>query len=314
MADTKKKQHFVPQCYLKWFADENQQLCVFDKFACKSFKARVADIAQKHRLYDFLQESDEAIPSATDGDVIFSLKFRDDMPDPQSVENALSKLEEDYAAAFADMQETIAKWKPLTPQQKYILSHFIAVQWRRTPAYRKSLIELYEKLTTKAWEVSHAGQKQQFRYHPAYASVLQATDLLNPVVNDRYIQVLMSHIWIIAINISDTMLYTSDQPVVKFSRGDSQGFGSAGIQITLPLTPRHALLLCDRNTFPFATGYADRYIDLDAESVKQYNSLQIRDSSQHTYSYDGDFLFAVEYCAWQPGVRKPRENYWTEFS
>ena len=143
MAATKKKQHFVPQCYLKWFADENQQLYVFDKFACKSFKARVADIAQKHRLYDFLQEGDEAVPSTSDsdGDIVFSLKFKDEMPDSQSVEHALSKLEENYAAAFGDMQQIIAKRKPLTREQKYILSHFIAVQWRRTPEYRKSLIE-----------------------------------------------------------------------------------------------------------------------------------------------------------------------------
>jgi Protein of unknown function (DUF4238) len=316
LAATKKKQHFVPQCYLKWFADENQHLFVFDKLACKSFKTRVADIAQKHRLYDFLQEADEAVPSTSDfdGDIVFSLKFKDEMPDLQSVENVLSKLEENYAAAFGEMQQTIAKRKPLTRKQKYILSHFIAVQWRRTPEYRKSLIELFEKLATKTWEVTHSGEKRQFRYYPTYASVQQATDMLNPFVNERYIQVLMSHIWIIALNTSDMLLYTSDQPVVKFSRGDLQGFGSSGIQITLPLTPRHALLVCDRNTFPYATGYEDRYIDLDAESVKHYNSLQIRDSSQHTYSQDGDFLFAVEYCAWQPGVQKPRENYWTEFS
>ncbi len=171
MVKSKKKQHFVPQCYLKDFADENYQLYVFDKFECRSFKSRVADIAQKHRFYDFLQESDDAIPSASDGDVVFSLKFKDDMPDPQSVEHALSKLEDDYAAALGELQQTIAKRKPLTTEQKYIFSHFIAVQWRRTPEYRRSFIELFEKLSTKAWEVTHEGQKRQFRYNPTYASV-----------------------------------------------------------------------------------------------------------------------------------------------
>ncbi len=123
-------------------------------------------------------------------------------------------------------------------------------------------------------------------------------------------------IWMIALNTSNTPLYTSEQPVVKLSREDLQGFGSRGIQITLPLTPRNALLLCDRNTFPYliGMGYEDRYIDLDGEEVKHYNSLQVRDSSQHIYSHDGDFLFAAEYCAEHPGVGKPRENYWTEFS
>lgn len=314
MADSKKKQHFVPQCYLKGFADENHRLSVFDKFECRSFKSRVADIAQKHRFYDFLQESEDAVP--TDGDVVFSLKFKDAIPDPQSVENMLSKLEEDYATALQEMQQTITSRKPLTREQKYIFSHFIAVQWRRTPEYRRSIVELFEKVSTKAWEVTHEGQKQQFRYNPKFASILQATDMFNPFANERYIQVLMSHIWVIALNTSDTLLYTSDQPVVKMSRGDMQGFGSQGIQITLPLTPRNALLLCDRNTFSYLTnmGYEDKYIDLNSEDVKHYNSLQVRDSYQHIYSQDGAFLFAVEYCVEHPGVCKPRENYWTEFS
>src|SRR6266702_8982074 len=97
MAGAKNKQHFVPQCYLNGFADGNQRLYVFDKFECRSFKSRVADIAQKHRLYDFLQESDEDTSATTEDDIVFSLKFKESMPDPQIVEDTLSKLEGDYA-------------------------------------------------------------------------------------------------------------------------------------------------------------------------------------------------------------------------
>ena len=49
-------------------------------------------------------------------------------------------------------------------------------------------------------------------------------------------------------------------------------------------------------------------MDLDSEDVKHYNSLHLRDSYQHIYSQNGDFLFATEFCMEHPNVCKPREE------
>ena len=112
MTDT-KKQHFVPQCYLQGFTDSNRQLSVLDKFGCRSYKAHMKDVAQKRRFYDFLQDDGKDTTATEDGDILFSLKFKEDAPRPQTVEETLSKLEGNYATALRDTQETIVQRKPI---------------------------------------------------------------------------------------------------------------------------------------------------------------------------------------------------------
>jgi Protein of unknown function (DUF4238) len=47
-----KKQHYVPQCYLKNFAVQNQ-LFVLDKIKKSVYPAQVKDVAQDGYFYDF---------------------------------------------------------------------------------------------------------------------------------------------------------------------------------------------------------------------------------------------------------------------
>ena len=47
-----KKQHYVPQSYLKRFAHDSQRLWVFDKVSGIIFKSNVIDVAQKRYFYD----------------------------------------------------------------------------------------------------------------------------------------------------------------------------------------------------------------------------------------------------------------------
>jgi hypothetical protein len=51
----KKKQHFVPQMYLRRFAHEGR-IAVFDKPSGKVFPANVKDVAQERLFYDIPAE------------------------------------------------------------------------------------------------------------------------------------------------------------------------------------------------------------------------------------------------------------------
>ncbi len=51
MADT-KKEHYVPQCYLKNFVNENERIAVFDKKLLQSRLQRTTDIAMENYFYD----------------------------------------------------------------------------------------------------------------------------------------------------------------------------------------------------------------------------------------------------------------------
>ena len=311
MAGPKKKQHYVPQFYLNEFADAHHQLYVFDKFERRSYRTQVGNIANERYFYDFPQDDNSDSNGISDADVQISFKYKGAIPNAQVIEDTFSALEGDYSTAFRDIQQTIADRKPLSFKQKYILSHFIAVQYRRTPEHRRLLMEASEKFVAKLWEKTHADHPSiRVKFNPKYASLAQAVDMFDPFANTELIQVLMSHIWMIGLNESNSPLYTSDQPVVKMSRRDLQGFGSLGIQITLPLTSKNVLLLCDRREFfqLVLTGYEDSYLSLDREDVKHCNSLQVRDSYRQIYCPIGDFLFAAEFCAEHPAVGTPKQS------
>lgn len=53
MNKAKKKQHFVPQCYLRNFVGEDKKLFVLDKIKKSIYPADVKDIAQDRYFNDF---------------------------------------------------------------------------------------------------------------------------------------------------------------------------------------------------------------------------------------------------------------------
>jgi hypothetical protein len=67
-----KKQHYVPQFYLKRFADARKRIYVFDKLTKRSFLASVTDIANERYFYDFPtngQDKNQDFPADVDAQV-----------------------------------------------------------------------------------------------------------------------------------------------------------------------------------------------------------------------------------------------------
>lgn len=55
----KKKQHYVPQCYLEnWSIPKTHQLYVYDKIQQKIRKSNITDCASENYFYDFKFDKD----------------------------------------------------------------------------------------------------------------------------------------------------------------------------------------------------------------------------------------------------------------
>src|SRR5579885_3315540 len=61
MPDAKKKQHYVPQFYLRKFADKFGGLFVFDKARHKSFKSNVRDVGNEKYFYKLPSELGQSV-------------------------------------------------------------------------------------------------------------------------------------------------------------------------------------------------------------------------------------------------------------
>ncbi|HTU91364.1 MAG TPA: DUF4238 domain-containing protein, partial [Gemmataceae bacterium] len=52
----RKRQHYVPQSYLRRFCKDGQQLFAFDKTNRKSVQTSVANVALEHYFYDMPED------------------------------------------------------------------------------------------------------------------------------------------------------------------------------------------------------------------------------------------------------------------
>ena len=105
-------------------------------------------------------------------------------------------------------------------------------------------------------------------------------------------------------------LHTSDQPFTRFPHKHSPyrnftGYGSPGIQLNFPLSPRFSLSLLERGYFQKLANFDGRVRDVPLlpENVQHENSLQVLHSSRFIFSPKDDFLMAKEMCDENPDLR-----------
>jgi hypothetical protein len=165
----KKKQHFVPQGYLRRFADERQHLHVFDKVQRIAHKANVKDVAQKSRFYDIPEE-------------VWAAPIPPDY-DPQFVENFFSGIESGFNDAIDELINTV-ELRGIGPSLRETLAMNLALQDMRTLGFRSQLIELYNKGMQKiADDYVEAGfgpdvGKPSVSLNPAFHSVQHSNSCL----------------------------------------------------------------------------------------------------------------------------------------
>jgi hypothetical protein len=90
----KKKQHFVPQCYLRNFTNDNG-LFVLDKIKQTIYSAKVGDIAQGNYFYDF--------PTA------FLPQDLQGKQENQIIEDDLSKVELNFSKLIKEIIDCLKK-------------------------------------------------------------------------------------------------------------------------------------------------------------------------------------------------------------
>ena len=147
---TTKKQHFVPQCYLKaWkISDDKESVFVFDKEKDSFRQNSIEDIASERYFYDadFINLLNEKqLHDLLEG----KIRLRDDA-DPQIMEHTYADLVE---TVYKDLLEKLIKsareatpWIInncyfIMPDDKETLSALLAIQFLRTKQIRNDLIE-----------------------------------------------------------------------------------------------------------------------------------------------------------------------------
>ena len=316
----KKKQHFVPQCYLKNFAAQGKKIFVFDKINSKSYSANIKDISQESYFNDF---PDAFLPE----------ELRD-QEKSQVIEDELSKVETrfgEFLKLIISVLEKIEKNNlfdslgVLDQAAKKNFSAFLTLQFARTKKAReqnRSILQDLDALIKKwnqvlpnhdnipkwdfpkpaggAYSIKLEYGEDLLKVGIEEDSIAQhliwISDIIVQVHDSEIYKTLSNHIWLFGINSTSIPLWTSDNPIVinnpiVIKKHEDLGIGlaSKGVQVVYPISPKYLLIMFEPSFWSELKHLDGMSAILSENYVKLYNQLQLTQCYRQTYSNENNF-------------------------
>jgi hypothetical protein len=307
-----KKQHYVPQVYLRQFSADGETVWAFDKSRLSSWRASTRDVAMENLFYQL------PVPEGDD----FA---------PQTIEDILQREEDRYA----DVLKRIAREGPragLSPEDKAAFAPFLGLQLVRSREYRQQLIQVAERLdvlrekwsralaeahgvdAAVQWFDEHGNEQNPVPFDRAKVTIPHAQMILREIRERELAGVVHRHVWVLGLNETVMPLYTSDQPIVRRPHVEQagphsySGLTSPGIELALPLGPRLVLLMYERQYHHHLARHEGSVVRLRLDAVWHYNSLQVVQANRQVYCDSDEFVFARQVCEQFPEVRAPNRR------
>lgn len=191
------------------------------------------------------------------------------------------------------------------------------MQWLRTKTMRDGFNQIAEKssqsIVDEMVAINFPGQEHltpRVEMKAGVLSAMHSQKIFDQEAVERISDDMERHYWVVGVNNTDHLLYTSDHPVVRRANQMRDGrrlvgIRDPGIEFTFPLDSRHILLILERTHFAEWRKYDNRAIQITTAQVADYNGLQVMRSSQRVFCAEDDFDVAREVCAAHPEVRDP---------
>jgi hypothetical protein len=229
--------------------------------------------------------------------------------------------------------EKVDSLQVLTQDQKLDLAYSVAVQSLRTKYFRNVSNEFWQKTqpliannivedelsrTLNKFEEDYSIKVDESFANEIKKDILNLcmstlSDLENegmPITQAKFIfshckelaEILLNHIWLIGVNSTDQLFFTSDNPVVMAPHLESSGYSSEGIEVVFPINSKLILIMLEKKYFRHKLNLERTLVPLTREYVLDYNRLQVLQSSRFIYSQSDDFALVEEICNTNPDV------------
>lgn len=247
------KQHFVPQFYLRNFADEQGLLHIFDTKNRRRTKPRAASGVCYDQFF-YAVETGKPDEVAQGVEEFFSVH----------VEDPLSKDLPDILAKLSGTES-------VTDTEKYVLSLFMNTMWLRNPAMRRQINNMQEQMTRQITKLRFghpSSDKLLDRVQEETGQEFSAEErqsLRDMVFNDEYdlefsnkmhlgfmldaehlrgfANLFFGQYWTVHVSKCERQFVTSDNPVVVVLPPRDHIYGPTFLERThiFPLTPNLAI-------------------------------------------------------------------------
>lgn len=303
----KKKQHYVPQCYLEQFCGDKLHINVFDKDTKKIFGCNILDVAREICFYDFPEFNEEEFknlnPDYTKAMIDEVKKAYKDFGEGQALENSLSDIESKFSEVLKEIIKkfsSIDKYslhkngKLFNDQEKKIIANLIALQITRTKAYRVFIKKMiYLQIRNQLNEIPEKDFVPEIfeKNMEKQAAIVQGACMSMPEYIGMIMKDLINRYWVVGINETYEELYTSDNPVVyKFLNNKYDAYnlfnGFLGTDlISYPLNNRIVIMMYKKE-------HQEKCIRLNKGYIKSLNILQVKCSTRQIYSINNNFNVA----------------------
>lgn len=264
-----KRQHFVPQFYLRRFSKDGKSINIWN--IARQIKICNANLKnQCYRNYFYGQDS--------------------------IVEETLSTIEANAAQVLHSIGDTSLPPSPGSEGHQFLII-YILMQHARTLRMADELNELTDNLAkylargSKELEGIDLDSVRVGLKEPALSALSTATTCY-PLLFDLAYKVL--------VNKTSLEFVTSDHPVVLYNQlmsfrkdGSNTGFATKGLQIFLPIDPHHMILLYDSNVYSVGTVRRNTVYITRRRDVEKLNLLQFCSASENVYFRDGSLDMAT---------------------
>jgi len=259
----KKKQHYVPKFYLKFFSIEGNKthLKIYNKINHK--------IIQKGNLKGQAQEN---------------YFYGEDL----ALENFFGEIEAESSAIFHEIVKTGILPKKNSKEHQYTWI-FLLLQAYRTPTQAKEMNEMVDSMVKSILKY----EKDFKRYDLSSFQIgLNDTPVRNiktlieglPMMRDLELKLIANN--------TNTPFITSDNPTFKYNqflesrnfKFGKTGMGCKGLQIFFPLSPSIMLILYDPKVYKIGNKKQFSGISITANDVDELNLLIFLYAHQAVYS------------------------------
>ncbi len=275
-----KKQHFVPKVLLEHFAsdDAGRQINVMNIGLARVIrKASLRDQCQKPHFYgkDGVVEKNLAVLEGVLGQIIDQVKTSNTFP-----LDAMFRCKIALQLALQQARTTVAEVK------------------------LNSAVEKFTKLLMSGQFTAEQLQGVKISLNNASAMNIGRAMLAAPIMYDLKL--------FLILNKARMPFIISDNPVVttnyfclqKFPSRPSMGTSKSGFQITMPLTPRHAVLMHDRYVYETRANGNVIVVERDSE-VSALNRVQWENALANVYFSDAFDERAINDClSWDRSANK----------
>lgn len=217
-----KKQHYLPQFYLKNFADNFGRICVVDaNLDVPLINSRVQDVAQGRLYYDFYGDGDK-----------------------QSLEKMFGIIESELSVEFGNLLQCASEGVALSLENKRAVVRFLKLQFLRSDWMRDKIPQEFINEYFKPEYVDKADKL----IHAYIISESMFTEMLDYLYDyDMEVLDVNGSLEIFTSSFPLFFNYTDDLQtlLVRLANGNAENFPSLHSNLFFPLSSRYAIHIFD---------------------------------------------------------------------